>query len=170
MQDLRSAFRNLARLTGFATVAVITLAVVDGLSGAEPGRDDAVVRQVLAAHEALSSASERLDTDAFFAGILASDETRIIQDGRLFGTRAEAMEAVRSGSKGVARIDRRFNDPHVAVLAPDAALLTADGTAQFTLDDGRTFSGRFAVSLVFVLRDGCWKLLHGHYSIPNPQP
>jgi ketosteroid isomerase-like protein len=130
----------------------------------------AVVQAVLAANDRLNAAASRLDTDAFFAGIVDSDETRIIQDGMLFATRAEAMAALRAGSQGVAKIDRRFENSHVAVLAPDAALLTAEGTTDVTLDDGGNFAVQFAVSLIFVLRDGEWKLLHGHYSLPNPQP
>lgn len=132
--------------------------------------DPAIVQAVLAANAALTDASNRLDTDGFFADIVDSDETRIIQDGKLFKTRAETMAAVRQGSQGVARLERRFEDPHVTVLAPGAALLTADGTTSVTLQDGRTFNNRFAVSLLFVLRDGRWKVLHGHYSLPNPPP
>lgn len=128
----------------------------------------AIVEAVLAANTRLTDAASRLDTNAFFAGIVDSDETRIIQDGKLYKTRADAMAAVRQGSQGVAKLERRFEDPHVAVLAPGAALLTAEGTTSVTLVDGRTFTSRFAVSLVFVHRDGQWKLLHGHYSLPNP--
>lgn len=130
----------------------------------------AIVQAVLAANARMTDAANRLDTDAFFAGIVDSDESRIIQDGKLFKTRADAMAAVRQGSQGVAKLDRRFEDPHVTLLAPGAALLTADGTTSVTLQDGRIFHNRFAVSLVFVLRDGQWKLLHGHYSLPNPPP
>jgi len=140
-----------------------------GLPASELG-DDSSVQAVLAANAALTEAANRLDTDAFFAGIVDSDETRIIQDGRLFKTRAEAIAAVRQGSEGVAKLDRRFESPHVTMLAPGVALLTAEGSTSVVLDDGRKFGGRFAVSLVFVLRDGRWLLQHGHYSMPNPQP
>jgi hypothetical protein len=132
--------------------------------------DPAIVQAVLAANAALTDASNRLDTDAFFAGIVDSDETRIIQDGKLFKTRAEAMTAVRQGSQGIAKLDRRFDDQRVTVLAPGVALLTANGTTALTLQDGRAFGGPFAVSLVFVLRDGRWLLSHGHFSLPNPAP
>ena len=132
--------------------------------------DPDAVQAVLAANARLTDAANRLDTDAFFALIVDSDETRIIQDGKLFKTREEAMAAVRAGSQGIAKVERRFEDPHVFVLSPDAALLTAEGTTTVTLDDGRSISGRFAVSLVFVLRDGRWLLFHGHYSLPNPAP
>jgi hypothetical protein len=130
--------------------------------------DPAIVQAVLAANAALTDASNRLDTDAFFAGIVDSDETRIIQDGKLFKTRAEAMAVVRQGSQAIAKLERRLDDPHVTVLAPGVALLTAEGTTALTRQDGRSFTGPFAVSLIFVLRDGQWKLFHGHYSLPNP--
>lgn len=132
--------------------------------------DPAIVQAVLAANAALTDASNRLDTDAFFAGIFDSDETRIIQDGKLFKTRTEAMAVVRRGSQGIAKLERRFDDPHVSVLAPGVALFTAEGTTALTRQDGRSFSGPFAVSLLFVLRDGQWKVFHGHYSQPNPAP
>jgi len=135
-----------------------------------PSGPDSVEAAVLAASAALTAAANRLDTDAFFAGIVDSDETRIIQDGKLFKTRAETMAAVRQGSQGIARLDRRFDDQRVTVLAPGMALLTANGTSALTLQDGRAFGGPFAVSLVFVLRDGRWMLFHGHFSLPNPAP
>ena len=148
------------------TACVIPAAAATDETTGQP----AVVRAVLAANAALLDASNRLDTDAFFAGIVDSDETRIIQDGKLFLTRAEAIAAVRQGSQGIAKLDRRFTDPHVTVLAPDVALLTASGSTTVTLQDGRSFEGSFAVSLVFVLRDDRWKLFHGHFSLPNPAP
>lgn len=155
------------------TIALVVLACVLPISGAgaDPATDQGtVVQDVLAANEQLTAAANRLDTDAFFAGIVDSDESRIIQDGKLFKTRADAMAAVRLGSQGIAKVERRFEDPHVVVLSPDAALFTAEGTTTATLEDGRSFNGRFAVSLVFVLRDGRWLLFHGHYSLPNPAP
>ena len=65
-------------------------------------------------------------------------------------------------------IDRRFVDPKVTVISPEAALLVSDGIVAATLEDGRVVTGRFAVSLVFVRRDGRWLVLHGHYSTPPP--
>ena len=130
--------------------------------------DPVIVQAVLDANARLTDASNRLDTEAFFAGIVDSDETRIIQDGRLFKTRAEAMAVVRQGSQGIVQLQRTFANSHVTVLGPGTALLTAAGTTRVTLPDGRTLDGPFAVTLVFVLREGRWLLFHGHYSIPNP--
>jgi ketosteroid isomerase-like protein len=150
---------------------VATACVIPATAATDaPAGQSAIVQAVLAANTALIDASNRLDTDAFFAGIIDSDETRIIQDGKLFPSRAEVMAAVRQDSQGIAKLERRFTDPHVTVLATDVALLTAAGSTTVTLQDGRTFGGSFAVSLVFVLRDGRWMLFHGHFSLPNPSP
>lgn len=130
--------------------------------------EKSIVQSVLDANTRLNAAANRLDTDAFFAGIVDSDESRIIQDGKLFKTRAEAMAAVREGSQRVAKLERIFDQPQVSILAPGVALLTSEGTTSLTLQDGRNVNGRFAVSLVYVHRDGQWKLFHGHYSLPNP--
>ena len=174
MNNLKSALRQSAKSPGFTLMAVLplllVLAAASRSTAQAPTSDPVIVQAVLAANARLTDAANRLDPDAFFAGIVDSDETRIIQDGKLFKTRAEAMAAVRQGSQGVAKLERRFDDPHVTVLSPGVALLTADGTTAATLQDGRTFNGRFAVSLVFGLRDGRWLLLHGHYSLPNPRP
>lgn len=160
--------RPIASLIVILAASSLTLASTSASPTTTAAGDDTIVKAVLAANARLTDAANRLDTDAFFAGIVDSDESRIIQDGKLFKTRADAMAAVRQGSQGVAKLERRFEDPHVTVLAPGAALLTAEGTTAVTLSDGRGFTNRFAVSLVFVLRDGQWKLLHGHYSLPNP--
>lgn len=150
---------------------LLLLAAAGFVSAAPPvATPAALVQAVLEANDALTAAANRLDTEAFFARIVESDETRIIQDGRLFTTRAEAIAAFRQGSQGVAKLARRFNDPHVTMLASDVALLTSAGSTALTLQDGRSFESPFAVSLVFVLRDGRWTLLHGHFSVPNSAP
>jgi ketosteroid isomerase-like protein len=122
---------------------------------------------VLEANAQVTQASNSLDVDRFFAYILDSDKGPVIQDGRLFKTRAEALEAVRAGFQGVTKAERRYDQTFVTVLSPQAALLTAAGSSTATLSGGQTLTSPFALSLVFVLRDGQWKILHGHYSIPN---
>ncbi len=126
----------------------------------------AVEQAVLATNAKMMAAANRLDADAFFEFILDTDQGLIIQNGVLFKNRADALAAVKRGFTGIAKMDRRFENPQVTVVSADCALLSAEGTAAATLDDGRTLNSRFAVSLVFVRQDGQWKLLHGHYSMP----
>ncbi|HTL66237.1 MAG TPA: nuclear transport factor 2 family protein [Lacunisphaera sp.] len=140
-------------------------------AAAAPASPEAdAIAAVLAVNDRMLAAANRLDTEAFFADIVASDETRIVQDGRLFATRLDAMTAVRESSQNIGHLDRHFVDPHVTLLAPEVALLTAGGTTTVTLLDGRRFESSFAVTLVFVVHEGRWKLFHGHYSVPNPRP
>jgi ketosteroid isomerase-like protein len=125
----------------------------------------AIEQAVLAANAEMIAAANRLDVDAFFDYIVDSDRGLIVQNGVIFRTRREAYEAVKRGLQGLAKIDRRLENPQVTVIAPGAALLVADGSVDATFTNGRVTNSRFAVSLVFVLRDGRWKVLHGHYSM-----
>lgn len=128
--------------------------------------DPAVEKAVLAANAEMVAAADSLNLDAFFAFIVDTDRGMIVQNGEVFGTRTEAYEAVKRGLQGVAKIERRFENPRVTVISTGTALLVSEGSATATLVDGRVISRRFAVSLVFVLRGGRWMVLHGHYSAP----
>jgi uncharacterized protein (TIGR02246 family) len=130
-------------------------------------QQQAIEKAVLKTHIEMTQADSNLDVDKFFSYILDFDKGLIIQDGRLFKTRQEAYEAVKEGFEGISQLKRTYEQTYVTVISPEVALLTAHGTSTVTLSDGQTFSSPFAVSLVFVLRDGQWKVLHGHYSVPN---
>ena len=126
-----------------------------------------VEREVLAANSEMNKAAESLDVGALFDSILDEAKGPIIQDGLLFPTRGEAKAVVERGHQGVQSLTRKFQQTYVTVLSTDTALLTASGTSKVVLMDGRILEAPFAVSLVFVLRDGQWKVIQGHYSVPN---
>jgi uncharacterized protein (TIGR02246 family) len=128
-----------------------------------------IEKAILKTHSQMNQADNNLDADKFFSYILDFDKGLIIQDGRLFKTRQEAFEAVKKGFEGISQLKRTYEQTYVTIISPEAALLTAQGTSTVTLSDGQTFSSPFAVSMVYVLRDGQWKLLQGHYSVPNPR-
>lgn len=156
-----------------AGVSLLTLAFSLPAVAANPDGtfdDPVIVRDVLAANEAMVAAANRLDLDSFFAAMLEADHAMIVQNGTIFETRAEARAAVERALYGVTGVERRFENPQVTVISPEVALLVSEGSVTATYQDGRQMSGRFAVSLVFVLRDGGWKLLHGHYSTPMARP
>jgi uncharacterized protein (TIGR02246 family) len=128
-----------------------------------------IEKAVLKIHNQMVRADASLDADEFFSYILDFDKGLIIRDGLMFKTRQEAYEVIKEGYKGISKIKRTYEINHVTVISPQTALLTAQGTSTVTLTDGRTFSGPFALSMIYVLRDGQWKVLHGHYSAPNPR-
>ena len=155
-----------------------TLAIAGGLLLATPGitqqrtegpdpSKQAIQKAVLEASARMIQAANSLNAEAFFEFILEAGSGTIIQDGMLFKSRQEALNAVRQGFQGLAKMDRQFIDPQVTVISPDTALLTSQGSTTATLQDGRVLQNRFAVSLLFVRKEGQWKVLHGHYSVPN---
>lgn len=130
-------------------------------------QQQAIEKAVLKIHKQMTGAGISMDANKFFSYIPDFDKGLIIQDGRLFKTRQEAYDVVKNGYEGISQIQRTYEQTYVTVISPEAALLTAQGTSTVTLTDGRILSGPFAASMVFVLRDGQWKVLHGHFSVPN---
>lgn len=130
-------------------------------------QQQAIEKEVLKTHNQMTQADSSLDANKFFSYILDFDKGLIIQDGQLFKTSQEAFEVVKAGFEGISKLKRTYEQTYVTVISPETALLTAQGTSTVTLTDGQTFSGPFALSMVFVLRDGQWKMLQGHYSVPN---
>jgi uncharacterized protein (TIGR02246 family) len=158
---------NIFKVTLVLTCVSVVLAVQNEKTTVPLEQQQAIEKAVLKTHIQMSQADNSLDADKFFSYILDFDKGLIIQDGRLFQTRQEAYETVKQGFEGISQLKRTYEQTYVTVISPEAALLTAQGTSTVTLSDGRVLSGPFAVSLVFVLRDGQWKVLHGHYSVPN---
>jgi hypothetical protein len=129
-------------------------------------QSEAIKQAVLEVHARMGQATETLDADKLFGFILDGGPGTIIQNGEYFETPSAALDSVRRGLRGVAKAERTFDRTEVTVLAPDVALLTGAGLVRMTLDDGRNLSSRFAVTTVFVHRNGEWKVLHGHHSVP----
>jgi len=169
---LSSMFMN-KRLT-FSIAAVLTAIFCGSLHAADCGKladstKQTVEQAVLEAHGKMTKAAQDTDAEKMFVFILDAGPGTIIQNGVYMNSRQDALESVKKGLQGVSKVERSFNQTLVTVLAPDAALLTGEGTTAMTLKDGRMFTSPFAVTEVFVLRSGEWKMLHGHHSVPNRQ-
>ncbi len=144
--------------------------VLASQAGREQAPDKAAIEKaVLKVHAEMAKAEKDLDPETFFSYVLDFDNGLIMQDGLVFNTRREALDAVKTGFQRVTQVERNYERTEVTVLSPEAALVTAKGYSTVTLTDGRAFTNPFAASTIFVLRDGQWKLLHGHYSLPNPR-
>jgi hypothetical protein len=128
-----------------------------------------IEKEILKIHKQMTKADTNLDAKKFFSYIPDFDKGLIIQDGIMFKTRQEAFNVVQTAFEGISKIKRTYDQTHITVISPETALLTAKGSSTVTLTDGRIFSSPFAVSMVFVLRDEQWKMLQGHYSVPNPR-
>jgi uncharacterized protein (TIGR02246 family) len=158
--------KSIALLLILACAGIVTAIQGNRESGIDK---EAIEKAILKVNDEMIQASNNLDVDKFFEYILDSDKGLIIQDGVLFKTRQEAYDVVKKGFEAFSKLQRTYDQTHVTVVSPQTALLTGTGTTSATLKDGQTINVPFAVSLVFVSKDGQWKLLQGHYSTPNPQ-
>ena len=159
--------RSLISILAVATISMATALVFAQQKPATMDSSEQAIRNaVLETNHKMAKAANSLNVDDFFSYILDTDKGSIVQNGTVFKSRQEAREAVKQGFMGVETLERRFVNPQVTVISPEVALLTSEGTVSAKLTDGRTMEGRFAVSLIFVRKDGEWKLLHGHYSAP----
>jgi hypothetical protein len=60
-----------------------------------------------------------------------------------------------------------YTQKRITVIAPTMALWVGEGTSSATLQDGRQISAPFAESILFVKKEGQWKVFHAHRSVPN---
>jgi ketosteroid isomerase-like protein len=161
-------------LSPLPVVVMATASLVPSTTAAQEGRTvpeetaRSVEEAVLETNRRMTEAVDSLDFDAFFDFFASGDGVTIVQDGDVFRSLDAARAAVEAGYAGIRRVERRYENPSVTVLSSDAALLVSEGPLTVTLMDDRQFSRRFAVSLLFVRRTDGWKVLHGHYSMPDP--
>ena len=148
-----------------AFVIIAAVAVSQGQSGKNSTSSD-THKAVLARLAEIQTAAQSLDPDKVFSFVLENDRGSLAQNGKLFLTRKEALESTKQGFRGLEKVSYRFDEQHVTLLSPTVALATGEGSSSATLDDGRTLTTRFAQSVVFVLTNGDWKVLHAHRSFP----
>ncbi len=157
-------------LKKMAAVAIAALLVSTTAARAQsPAASGDVRKAILAKLVEIQKAAQSLDAKAVFSHVLDNDSGVLVQNGRLFLTRDEALEATEKGFRGLRTVDYRFDAQHVTVLSPTIALAIGEGVSSATTDDGRTLSVRFAQSVIFILKGGEWMMYHAHRSFaPSP--
>lgn len=153
------------RIEGVAlAVIAITAAIAMIAAGATDVDRPAAEAAVLARMAEIQQAAEGLDVDKVFSYVADNDQGALIQNGRFFLTRQDALEVTKRGFEDLKKVAYQFDQQHVTMLSPSVALVTGEGTTTIETKDGQTRSRRFAQSVVLVLRDGQWKVLHAHRS------
>jgi len=148
-----------------AFVIIAAVAVSQGQSGKTSTSPD-VQKAVLARLTEIQNAAQALDPDKVFSFVLENNAGALVQNGKLFLTRKEALESTKQGFQRLQKVDYRFDQQHITLLSPTVALATGEGSSSATTDDGRTFTTQFAQSVIFVLTNGEWKVFHSHRSFP----
>ncbi len=153
--------------TAVASAFVIIAAVTVSQGQADKNATAPEIQKtVLARLAEIQDAAQALDSDKVFSFVLENDAGALAQNGKLFLTRKEALESTRQGFQRLQKVAYRFDQQHVTLLSPTIALATGEGSSSATTEDGRTFTTRFAQSVVLVLTNGEWKVFHAHRSFP----
>jgi hypothetical protein len=130
-------------------------------------------KAVLARLSEIQKSAQGLDADKVFQSVMENSAGVIAQNGKVFLTRAEALDSTRQSFDALqsagARIEYQFNQQHVTLLSPTIAVAVGDGSTSVTMGDGRVLKTPFAQSVVLVLTNCDWKVFHAHRSFVAPQ-
>jgi hypothetical protein len=126
----------------------------------------AIERAVNARFDEMLAAAEALNADALFRHVAENDRGSLVLNGRLILTRAEALRTVRDSFSRLTAVKYEVRDRWVTVLSPTSALLLTTGTTNVTTPDGQKFSRPFTHSIVWVLQEGGWCVVHSHQTTP----
>ena len=158
--------RGIAAAVGLWLAAAVAQVEAQAVPAAEQQAIEASIR---ALHTRLRQAVARLDVEALYAPVLDSGIPPIIESGQVRPTRALALATTANAFRGLSTASYDYTREQISVLSPTVALWVGEGTARAVLTDGRELVAPFAETLVLVLRDGEWKILHAHRSAPNPR-
>jgi ketosteroid isomerase-like protein len=159
---------RISLLTAFLALAAVALLSSEGqftTSRATPNPEKAVQARL----DEIQRAAEALDAEKVFSFVLDNERGALVQNGKLFLTRKEALDSTREGFRGVEKVEYRFEQQQVTLLSPTVALATGEGVSSATATSGKNFSTRFAQSVVLLLTNGEWKVFHAHRSFPRNQ-
>ena len=127
----------------------------------------AIEEAVIATHAGMLSSASKADADGLFSYFIENDRGILAFDGALTLTREAALNGLRDAYSGLQEQKFEMAEEYVSVISPETAVLAGTGKFTSITKKGETFGSTFSVSIVFVLREGEWKVLHLHESVPN---
>lgn len=128
----------------------------------------AIEKTILEKYVEVINSVKQLDVEKFYSFILDSGQGSIIRNCQLM-TRTESLNSSRQNFARLQKLEYEFDEQYVKVISRKTAILIGKGKFNVTTKTGESFTNEFVVSNVFVLKDGEWKIFHGHHSIPPRQ-
>lgn len=151
-----------------AMVAVLLMCSSFCVGEDEAGPDYAKIeKQVKDTYARMAEAAESVDAERLFSFVLDNDKGALIRDGRIVLTRQEAFDNYRRNLAGIQKVSYMWERKYVTVLSPETAIMVAEGSFEATTTEGNTFGAPFAQTVVFIMKDNQWKVLHSHTSSPT---
>jgi hypothetical protein len=151
----------------FAVLSFFLLPVAQGAGTMSASERETIEQAILAVSAQMTVAGQARDVEGLFGFMLDTDKGSVIQNGIVLLTRSEALEQTRRNMSRISSIGYKWKQQHVTVLSPTVALLVSEGETSAATQDGQSFTGAFAQTVVFVLSGGKWKAIHAHQSSPG---
>jgi hypothetical protein len=159
--------RAIIRFTFLAAVATVAGRFALGGNAPSPKDRSAIESAVLACHDQTLAAAEALDLDRLFSFVAETDQGSLIKNGTLYLTRDDTIATTRQGFQRIRSIRYAICERHVTILSSASALLVTTGRTNATTEDGQMLSVPYAQTIVFVLQNGAWRVVHMHSSSPT---
>lgn len=153
-------------ITAALAVMLICSGCASQPSAAQPDKI-AIETAIKATYAEITRAAESIDAEKIFSYVLENKQGALIQGGKIVLTRQDALDSYKQNSAGIEKVKYLFDQQCVTVISPESAVMVAQGRYEATTTDGRTFDSPFAQTVVFVLKDNQWKVLHSHTSSPD---
>ena len=130
----------------------------------------AIAAEVNAIHAENGQAWADADFDRAMSYFQNSQDMMFALEGGLMRGWDAMYNALAPYFEGVTRQEMTVAETHTVVLARDAVSIMAQGTSAYVYESGEVGpESPFALTLVYVLRDGEWKVALGHESLPTPE-
>ena len=135
--------------------------------GLTENQKEKIASEIVADFEKNIKAAESFDAKGLTDCVNDSLKAGFIDNGVFFNSFDEVMKGFEEGIKGIKSLKYSISNKKITVLADNAALLTASGSASAALEDGRTITGGFAWTFVYSKVNNKWKIIHTHMSTPR---
>jgi hypothetical protein len=153
------------RTTVIAVALLLSIGISRQFVSAQPDYT-AIEKKIKDTYAEITKAAEKVDAEKLFSYVLDNDKGALVRGGRITLTRQEALDSYKERSQSLKSINYKIDRQYVTVISPQTALLVAEGSYEATTTEGKTFGLPFAQTVVFVLKDNQWKVLHSHTSSP----
>ena len=154
------------RITAMLTVFLLCSSLSPDKEETKPDYT-AIEKKIKDTYAEITKAAESVDAEKLFSYVLENDKGSLIQGGKIVLTRKEAFDSYKENNQNITKIDYKFDRQYVTVLSPQIAVVVVEGSFEATTKSGETFGSPFAQTVVFVLKDNQWKVLHSHTSRPT---
>jgi hypothetical protein len=109
--------------------------------------------------------AEKLDFRELSSGVDDSHRAGFISNGKYYPDYSSLIDDVEFNARGIRQQEIAIKEKKITVLSDKIALMTASGTAEASLEDGRLLAADFHWSFIYEKIEDKWKVIYSHQSI-----